>query len=321
MAPIFGRSKSVRTTAAELADAVNTNTSSLNHPSAAPPMIRKSKSFKRIRGLLRVGESRRERRARKEAERSLTASSMVGGRPPPRDTTQDDDDAAGSVMTHDLQDMDDQSTIMNYNVDVDDRSVATQSTVATNLFPATNDGTNATTAAAGSSEQQKLGGEYPPSYTLKVVLLLMDPETRRFELLQLEFDALKALVSDVLAQIPISVTEEALRQQSYTGIAGTDGIEMEPFKLLAAFSKGNEVLVAIPQGVPAKECTRLARPILSDDNVVAMVCSVACGSCWLVLGVTFVACLCWNHMFLMVTLHCIIFIVFVVVVINVSWYT
>jgi hypothetical protein len=284
MAPIFGRSKSVRTTAAELADAVNTNTSSLNHPSAAPPMIRKSKSFKRIRGLLRVGESRRERRARKEAERSLTASSMVGGQPPPRDTTQDDDDAAGSVMTHDLQDMDDQSTIMNYNVDVDDRSVATQSTVATNLFPATNDGTNAT--ATGSSEQQKLGGGYPPSYTLKVVLLLMDPETRRFELLQLEFDALKALVSDVLAQIPISVTEEALRQQSYTGIAGTDGIEMEPFKLLAAFSKGNEVLVAIPHGVPAKECTRLARPILSDDNVVAMVCSVACGSCWLVLCVT-----------------------------------
>ena len=84
----------------------------------------------------------------------------------------------------------------------------------------------------------------------------MDPDTRRFELLQLEFDSLRALVSDVLAQISVSVTEEALRLQTYTGITGRDGIEMTSSNLLAAFCKGNEVLVAIPDGVTAKTCAR-----------------------------------------------------------------
>lgn len=79
------------------------------------------------------------------------------------------------------------------------------------------------------------------------------------------------VVSDVLAQIPVSVTEETLRQQTYTGIAARDGQEMLPSKLLATFCKGNEVLVAVPDGVPAKECVRLARPILSDDKVIQMV--------------------------------------------------
>ena len=80
------------------------------------------------------------------------------------------------------------------------------------------------------------------------------------------------LVSDVLAQIPISVTEQALRSQSYTGICGRAGKEMPPEKLLATFCQGNEVLVAIPAGVQAQECARLARPILSDSKVMQMVC-------------------------------------------------
>jgi hypothetical protein len=227
MPPIFGRSKSLRTTAAELAD--------------SQPRIQKSKSFKRIRGLLRVGESRRERRARKEG-RAVGEDSFAAAGPEP--------DEASTVM----------------NVDVDDRSVATQSVVNTNprlleeqkgdVFPPSSTSGSAATA---------------PSYILKVVLLLMDPETRRFELLQLEFDSHKALVADVLAQIPLSVTEVALRKQVYTGIAGTDGTAMPPQQLLSSFCKGNEVVVAIPDGVTAYECTRLARPILSDDNVVAMV--------------------------------------------------
>lgn len=188
--------------------------------------VKKSRSFKRIRGLLR-GESRKQRKARKAAEAAANAGSNA------------------------LDNGDELSTI--YGVDVEDRSVATMQQ-QTFLKGATD----------GSDSEKK-------AYILKVVLLLMDPETRRFELLQLEFDSLKALVSDVLAQIPVSVTEEALRVQTYTGISGKDGVEMAPSKLLATFCKGNEVLVAIPDGLPAKECTRLARPILSDDKVVNMV--------------------------------------------------
>ncbi|GKY91135.1 hypothetical protein MPSEU_000086300 [Mayamaea pseudoterrestris] len=137
-----------------------------------------------------------------------------------------------------------------YNVNVDERSIAT--------------------APAKHDEPLRRGSDAKRSYMLKVVLLLMDPKSRRFELLQLEFDSLKALVSDVLAQIPVSVTEDVLREQTYLGICGHDGKEMPLNALLSEFCKGSEVFVAVPKGVAAKECARLAVPILTDDKVVNM---------------------------------------------------
>jgi hypothetical protein len=109
-------------------------------------------------------------------------------------------------------------------------------------------------------------------YLLRVVLLLINPTTRRFELLQLDFDSLNALVSDVLNQIPVSVTEESLRSQQYSGICGKSATLMASHQLLSTFCVGNDVLVAVPTSLTAKECTRLAKPILSDDKVVSMVC-------------------------------------------------
>lgn len=182
-------------------------------------VVRKTKSFKRIRGLLSA-ESRRKRRERRKAKKA---------------------GAAGSSTASSAPAADDQSTV--YQVDVEDRSVMTSKSAAEDKKP----------------------------YMLKVVLLLMDPETRRFELLQLEFDSMKALVSDVLAQIPLSVTEDALRGQHYTAICGRDGEAMTGEKLLANFCTGNDVLVAVPSSTTAKECARLAKPILSDDKVVSMV--------------------------------------------------
>jgi hypothetical protein len=109
-------------------------------------------------------------------------------------------------------------------------------------------------------------------YLLKVMLLLMNPTTRRFELLQLEFDSLKALVSDVLNQIPVRVTEESLKSQQYSGICGKSATLTASDQLLCSFCVGNDVLVAVPSSLTAKECTRLAKPILSDDKVLSMVC-------------------------------------------------
>ena len=179
--------------------------------------------------------------------------------------------ASSGMMLHDNMmmidgDMDEVSAINKYyNVDVDERSVITQrSTVTNNLF-------GTTSAADERLGRDVIDPAHHTAFILKVVLLLMDPETRRFELLQLEFDSYKALVSDVLAQIPISVTEDTLRKQYYIAIANQYGTEMTPTKLLASFCKGNEVLVAIPSNVSTAECIRLARPILSDENVVAMV--------------------------------------------------
>lgn len=116
----------------------------------------------------------------------------------------------------------------------------------------------------------KNGQEAKKPYMLKIALLLVDAKTRRFELLQLEFDSDKALVSDALSQIPIHVTEKVLSSQTYTGVCGASGIERKRSVPLFDFCKGNDVLVAIPSGTSAEECARLAKPILSDEKVIGM---------------------------------------------------
>ena len=194
--------------------------------STMAPEKKKSKSFKRIRGLLS-----REKKKPKAAAAPAEAPASVA---------------------------DDQSTV--YGVDVDDRSIATSSVAAPP--------SSSLLETASKPKESTLSA--PKPFLLKVVLLLMDAQTRRFELLQLEFDSIKALVSDVLAQIPISVTEASLKSQAYTGICGRDGKEMTAAVLLKSFCKGNDVLVAVPSGMSAKECAKLAKPILSDDKVVNM---------------------------------------------------
>eukprot|EP00526_Cylindrotheca_closterium_P013969 CAMPEP_0113624820 /NCGR_PEP_ID=MMETSP0017_2-20120614/12807_1 /TAXON_ID=2856 /ORGANISM="Cylindrotheca closterium" /LENGTH=344 /DNA_ID=CAMNT_0000534887 /DNA_START=201 /DNA_END=1235 /DNA_ORIENTATION=- /assembly_acc=CAM_ASM_000147 len=106
--------------------------------------------------------------------------------------------------------------------------------------------------------------------TLQLVLLLMDPSTRRFELLQLEFDSDKARVSDIIAQIPISVTEQSIRSQQYEGVVDASGTIMSESVRLVDFCSGRTVLVALPKGLTVKECVRLARPILCDSQVQKM---------------------------------------------------
>lgn len=120
------------------------------------------------------------------------------------------------------------------------------------------------------NQAPKNGGEQKKPYMLKIALLLVDAKTRRFELLQLEFDSDKALVSDALSQIPIHVTEKVLSSQTYTGVCGANGLERKKSVPLFDFCKGNDVLVAIPSGTSAEECARLAKPILSDEKVIGM---------------------------------------------------
>ena len=50
----------------------------------------------------------------------------------------------------------------------------------------------------------------PVGEPVQVILFLMDPQTRRFELLQLELNSATAKVSDVIDQIVISATEPSL---------------------------------------------------------------------------------------------------------------
>jgi hypothetical protein len=112
------------------------------------------------------------------------------------------------------------------------------------------------------------------SNTVQIILLLMDPISRRFELLQLEFDSVKAIVQDLLSQIPSSATEESVRDQGYDGICTIGGVEMTCTGKLKDFVEQNEginsVVLAMPEGVSPEECAKMAKPILSDKNVASM---------------------------------------------------
>jgi hypothetical protein len=235
--------------------------------------VRKIRSFKRIRGFL-SGESRRERRARKARDRAQAAASASASAN--RGVTIERSRLNSEESS--MQGYDDDTI---YDVDVEERSVSSNyssppKTRSKALAQAQPNmpmlGPSKREAAAMEDHEAFFSSDqFKKPYLLKVVLLLMDPQTRRFELLQLEFDSLKALVSDVLAQIPVSVTEDALRKQTYSGVCGHAGQEMTSDKLLATFCHGNDVLVAIPSGLTAKECARLAKPILGDVKVGAMV--------------------------------------------------
>lgn len=102
---------------------------------------------------------------------------------------------------------------------------------------------------------------------LQIFVLLMDPTSRRFELLQLEFDANKATVGDIQHQIKHAATEKTLRDMVYEGVCDRTGIEMIASMKLLRFCNGGDVVMAMPKGMTGKETAKLAKPILNDPKV------------------------------------------------------
>ena len=137
----------------------------------------------------------------------------------------------------------------------------------------------------------------PAAKPIQVVLLLMDPNSRRFELLQLEFDSNKALVSDVVRQVQSSATEDTLRNLSYGGVCDQDGTEMIQSLKLSNFCMGNEIVMAIPKGMNGKATLQLAQPILSDPKVADMV------SCyfWFQQIMYFISCRSYSNVFAIIS--------------------
>lgn len=115
-------------------------------------------------------------------------------------------------------------------------------------------------AAVGSSSSS-------PAKPIQVFVLLMDPTSRRFELLQLEFDANKATVGDIQNQIKHSATEKTLRDMVYDGVCDRTGVEMISSMKLLRFCNGGDVVMAMPRGMTGKETAKLAKPILNDPKV------------------------------------------------------
>ena len=106
-------------------------------------------------------------------------------------------------------------------------------------------------------------------------------------MLQLEFISSKAKVSDLLTQIPLSVTEQVLQEQPYNGVMDETGVvKVGSTWLVEAFggqaqqakqpnSSLKLVLVAKPDGLSTKETMQLAKPILTNSQVAKMVRTIA----------------------------------------------
>eukprot|EP00568_Trieres_chinensis_P016902 CAMPEP_0183328396 /NCGR_PEP_ID=MMETSP0160_2-20130417/84258_1 /TAXON_ID=2839 ORGANISM="Odontella Sinensis, Strain Grunow 1884" /NCGR_SAMPLE_ID=MMETSP0160_2 /ASSEMBLY_ACC=CAM_ASM_000250 /LENGTH=383 /DNA_ID=CAMNT_0025496555 /DNA_START=106 /DNA_END=1257 /DNA_ORIENTATION=- len=102
---------------------------------------------------------------------------------------------------------------------------------------------------------------------IHVILFLMNPNTRKFEILLLDFEIARARVRDVLAQIPVAAKEESFKTQRFSRVADVDGCELIDSHRLSRYASDWAVMVAIPDGMTSNECVELARPILGDPRV------------------------------------------------------
>lgn len=107
--------------------------------------------------------------------------------------------------------------------------------------------------------------------SFRIVLLLLDPETRRFELFHLDFESSQISVAEVLAQSCGSITAESLQKVTYSGLMTSDGVHRTGSDVLSNFCIGNDVLVGIPSTCSAEKIVQLASPILVDKNIVTMI--------------------------------------------------
>jgi hypothetical protein len=111
---------------------------------------------------------------------------------------------------------------------------------------------------------------------LEIVLVLVDPKSLRFELLQLEFETPQlSRVSECLEQIKDIVTESALKSLEFHSVLDRNGnsfpAKSSLGKALTCRRRGKDILVGVSKGIDADEAGRLARPILGDAKVMEMV--------------------------------------------------
>mmetsp|Transcript_12467 Transcript_12467/g.15801 ORF Transcript_12467/g.15801 Transcript_12467/m.15801 type:complete len:407 (-) Transcript_12467:286-1506(-) len=110
---------------------------------------------------------------------------------------------------------------------------------------------------------------------VQVILLIMDPQTRRFELLQLEFDSAMAKVSDIYKQIPTAATEDVLQNATYKAIITPKGEELKQDASLSDYVTGASVVIAVPESSEEtlEKCASMAVPILTNSKVHKMLIS------------------------------------------------
>mmetsp|Transcript_26104 Transcript_26104/g.38902 ORF Transcript_26104/g.38902 Transcript_26104/m.38902 type:complete len:459 (-) Transcript_26104:518-1894(-) len=108
--------------------------------------------------------------------------------------------------------------------------------------------------------------------TSQIFLLIMDPASRCFEVLQLDLDMEQAIVSDLLHQIPESATDSVLQNVVYCGVCRpySDTSLDASSSLQASGIQNDDVLIAIPKEMDLNRVHALAEPILTDPDVASV---------------------------------------------------
>jgi hypothetical protein len=111
---------------------------------------------------------------------------------------------------------------------------------------------------------------------IKIFVLLLEPKTKTFELIQLVYPSATTTIGDILRMIPQHATELALGSQKYVGLCRPkDEQEMKNITQLASASAntGNgttahlspgEILVAIPNDYTVSEVSKFSQAILTN---------------------------------------------------------
>ena len=117
--------------------------------------------------------------------------------------------------------------------------------------------------------------------TVKIFLLLVEPKSKVFELIQLLYPRTKTKVIDLLKMIPKNATEQALATQSYVGITRPKrrADPVTDLQILASNSVFNvagnptaaiesgEIIVAIPALTSTKDIVVLSKQILASAHI------------------------------------------------------
>jgi hypothetical protein len=113
--------------------------------------------------------------------------------------------------------------------------------------------------------------------SIKIFLLLLQPASKIFELIQLMYPAATTTIGKILEMIPHNATEPALGGQTYEGLARpkTSRDEFRDLEMIASDDKAlvyagirrGEVLIAIPEGYTSKQVVQLGKQILSNPRI------------------------------------------------------
>jgi len=103
-----------------------------------------------------------------------------------------------------------------------------------------------------------------------VVLLLIDPTSRRFQFLRLEFYTNMLTVAEVLQQIILfPATDESFRTQTFDYMCNLEGFEYDYDRYISDYVEGNAVVIAVPQAgcESSDDISNMAKSVLRRSKI------------------------------------------------------